>query len=378
MSDRGKPGQKDFFPLLEGKSNWDEWKQHLEVLMNAKHSSLLKIITGVERRPEEIVAAAAAIEAMIKEDTETAVQEAHNTTSRSLNTTGPGDNVSPSATSTTTFTTKSEKYQTEWDVNNKMALAYLASTVNDGMSHHIGERKTAHEVYESLREACEVGTPLSSCLKSIRWSTYKYEAGKSFVDFLNKWQYYLAELQQAYPADQQVPPLFCFHTFISAVSHNPACVPWLNTLSLDGKGYHEHELDVLYNKFWAAESRRLGLDRERTDTSTATHSSSFRDIAFRDANSNNMRKDESYCAIHKRTGHSTKDCYSNPKKKANRRNRNRPHQYGSNHSKSQTTSPDTSQKKTPINSAEERKFHAYLSDEDDEPCATDLLRMAHP
>jgi hypothetical protein len=375
MSDRENHGKKEFFPLLEGKSNWNEWNQHLEVVLNAKHKSLLRVITGVDKRPEEIVAAASAIEAMIKEENASATQATHNTPS------GRWDTASDSATRppTSTFIAKSQRYQTEWDKENKMALAYLASTVNDEMSsRHIGAGKTAHEVYESLREVCEVGTPLSPCLKSIRWSTYKYEAGQSVAEFLTKWQYYLAELQQAYPINQQIPPLFCFHTFIAAVSNNPACIPWLNTVSLDGKGHRKIELDVLFKKFREAESRRLRLEREQTETSSASHTSAPRDDRFR-APSKTMTKgpSQAWCAIHKRLGHSTDDCFSNPRNNLNRRNKNRLNQSVSNRSKSQAPSSPLTQKQTPINSAEERTHHPYLSDEDDEPRGTDLLSM-HP
>lgn len=68
-------------------------------------------------------------------------------------------------------------------------------------------------------------------------------------------------MQGAYPRNQQVPAYHAIHVFMHAVSANPTCQLWLNTVSIDDKVSPKRSLQVLYRDFIASEGRRLGNDR---------------------------------------------------------------------------------------------------------------------
>ncbi|KAJ5366575.1 hypothetical protein N7541_000516 [Penicillium brevicompactum] len=360
--DRFESDNSPFFPILEGRSNWKEWNQHLEAVLGAQDSNLLEVITGVEKRPEDIVAAAAAIETMIK---------AKLPISKEPQTLSPGDllgdtpdfeKLPPSAVSSPVSVARGKKHQTIWEAKNKMALGYLTSTIHDRMSHHIVKGRTAHEVYESLREVCEDSSLLSPCVKSIRWTSYKYQPGESFSNFLNKWRYYLAEVRACYPSDQQVPPILCYHIFIGAVSNNPACVPWLNTLSLDRKTFQEHDLITLYTEFLTAESHRTGRDIDRPSRQSSSGTSNmppfYTDRGGLHESKYSRKEEDPWCAIHKRRGHTTKECWSNPRNPLSRKSN-----VSSGQSGPQVGSQVKPQPLRPAVSNNEKHFHAYLSDD---------------
>ena len=359
MSTHDRPGQSSFLPILEGKSNWDEWKQHLEVVLGAKHINLLEIITGVEKRPEDIVAAAVAIEAMIRPK-EPLGSHSHEAAPQSSNPSLPCQ-----AASSTSSPPDSEKpYQARWEARNKLALGYLTATIHERMSHHVVKGRTAHEVFESLREVCEDSSRLSPCLKSIRWTSYKYEPGQNAGDFLHKWRSYLAEMRASYLPGQQVPAIFCYHVFIGAVSNNPGCIPWLNTLCLDRRGFQEQELVAVYESFLTAESRRLGRDlvSHRAPVSAApTRAFPLHDRRVPPERKIFPKKDEDdpWCAIHKCKGHWTNDCWSNPKNPFCRKPNTT---FGANSFGS--ASGSKAQSLRPAVPNNEKEFHAYLSDDE--------------
>lgn len=379
MFSRERPGQTSFLPILEGKNNWIEWKQHLEVVLGAKDINLLDIITGVEKRPEDLVAAAAAIEALLKDEEPTmkALWEFSSPSSFSSPVSTDG---TPSSSSSSSPPASGKDYQTKWEAKNKMALGYLTATVHEKLSHHIVKGKTAHEVYESLRAACEEKAVLSPCIKTIRWISYKYEPGQSAADFLHKWRFYLDEMRATYASAQQVPPLLCFHVFIGAVSNNAACVPWLNTLFLDRREFQEHDLNALYANFSVAESRRTGRNlgpQNGALPSASRHASPFYGERRPQEYSRvfTKKEDDSWCAIHKRKGHTTKDCWSNPRNSLNRRPNTMSTKNG--HHQGSTSKGQPLKPAIPNN---EKDFHSYLSDDEgsDNLPAPDCHRMRFP
>lgn len=377
MSGHETPSNSPFLPILEGRSNWKEWNQHLEAVLSAEHNNLLDIITGVEKRPEDIVAAAASIESMIKEKLST----------KGPNSPLPSDTLEKAAPfeglpalalpSLEPAATMGKQYQATWDAKNKLALGYLTSTIHERLSHHVVKGRTAYEVYESLRAVCDDNNLLSPCLKTIRWTSYKYIPGQSFSTFLQKWRYYLAEMRASYPPDQQVPLILCYHIFIAAVSNNPACVPWLNTLSMDRTSIQEQDMATLYTEFLAAESRRTGRYIEqpsRPSPSVASHLQSLhidRGSSQGTKGFYSKKEEEPWCAIHKRRGHTTKDCWSNPRNPLSRRPNILSSQPGPS-----LGSPVKAQPLRPAVPNNEKDFHSYLSDDGAGPRpATEPRRM---
>lgn len=334
--------------------------------MNSNDSNLIDITTGVEKRPEEISPTPSATEQMMKTQRQSAINDLQGIVIHSMpNSTVPAIGSSPALNSPPASIAKDSTKQKEWDTNNKMALRYITSTISKQMLHHVGKDKTAHQVYESLRKACEEEIPLTPCLKSIRWASYRYQVGQSPTEFLGQWRSYLAEMRDVYPVNQQVSPLFCCHSFVGAVSNNPECIPWINSLSLDFKDCHESDLNRLFKDFLAYESRRSRLGSEPHGgriprNSSFSFASQGKQSRTLNAHGSIYKKEaDLWCAIHKRKGHATNDCLSNPSNPFRRKVKTSTTQ-----PQSQPRTPATGQQKKPVVPNNEKTLHKYLSDED--------------
>lgn len=335
-------------------------------MLNSNDNNLIDIITGVEERPEDISPTPPATEQMTKQQSQSAINDLQGIVIHSMpNSTVPAVGLSPAPTSPPASIVKDPANQTEWDMKDKMALKYITSTISDQMLHHVGKGKTAHQVYESLHRACEGEIPLTPCLKSIRWASCRYQVGQNPNEFLGQWRSYLAEMRAAYPVNQQVSPLFCCHSFIGAVSNNPECIPWINSLSLNYKDCQEDDLNRLVRGFLIAEARRSKHSSEQhggrrpSSSSLSFASQGKQSRALNDHGSTNKKEADSWCAIHKRRGHTTADCFSNPSNLFRRK------------VKTSTTQPQlqpksaaTAQQKKPVVPNNEKYFHLYLSDAD--------------
>ncbi|OQE22844.1 hypothetical protein PENFLA_c012G08708 [Penicillium flavigenum] len=100
--------------------------------------------------------------------------------------------------------------------------------------------------------------------------------------------------------------------FLHAVSNNPACQHWLNTVSTREHWSYDTNLHYVFGDFIASEGRRISNDHRLEQQASSN-------IASADKNKGNKDKKQTkivYCPFHKmETKHKPKECFLNPNSK---------------------------------------------------------------
>jgi hypothetical protein len=141
----------DLVPSLKGEANWEVWKKCIEIALNGKDLSYWPLLTGLDKRPENLPG-------MENANAETTDEE--DADDDPISTPGPTTSTATTTataqpTSTKAAITKRKKAQQEWDLKNAVVLAYVASYLDVTMLVYIRRRRSAAQVYEELRSLCE-------------------------------------------------------------------------------------------------------------------------------------------------------------------------------------------------------------------------------
>ncbi|KAJ5124498.1 uncharacterized protein N7515_008323 [Penicillium bovifimosum] len=331
MESRGGPSSikfSDLVPTLEGETNWEAWKQCMEIGLNGIDLTYWPLLIGQNERPSNLPGMEEAADNEFFDDSVTEIIDDDTPTS------------APTATSAATITqpaakkadiTKRKKLQQAWDQKNAIVLSYLALSLDATMKVYIRRGNTAAQVYEELRSLCEAKTFFTVGNKVTEWATWKYKPGIKPEEFVTKWRHLLTEMQEAFPVKQRVSPLYAIYMFLHAVSNNTACQHWLNTVSIREDWSYDKNLHNIFGDFIASEGRRIGNDLQLQQQASSNVASVDEKKKKKKEKSNdkddrvNKRQKTQYCPFHKReTQHKAKDCFLNPKRKAESANNAEP------------------------------------------------------
>ncbi|KAJ5497613.1 Reverse transcriptase RNA-dependent DNA polymerase [Penicillium fimorum] len=309
MADRhgaSEPKFSDLVPNLKGESNWELWKKGMRIALNGKNLTYWGILTGLETRPTDLPGTPSD-QSLGQEDEEDPIHPSTSSTSTSR---------APSATAIR----NRRKLQEEWDQKDAIILTYVASAMESSMKVYIQPGATSAQVFNELRELCEAKTFFLVSNKAIKWVGWKYKPGVKPEEFVTKWRQLFSEMQEAYPANQRVSPLFAIHMFMNAVSSNAAAQHWLNTVSIREDWSYDHNLHHLFGDFIASEGRRLGnasQQQSQPQQQASSNAASTDKKKKKDSKSKDSKeKKQIYCPFHKKhMGHKPTDCFLNPKNK---------------------------------------------------------------
>ncbi|KAJ5251874.1 hypothetical protein N7489_002284 [Penicillium chrysogenum] len=316
---RGGPSNpkfSDLVPSLKGESNWEIWKQYMEIALNGIDPSYWPLLIGQDKRPTNLPG---------MEDSEVEFEDAVT----EIDDDTPAHPTAAFATQPTQPTTtkaaiaKRKKAQQAWDQKNAIVLSYVASSLDATMLLYFRGGNTAALVYEELRSLYEGKIFFSIRNKVTKWATWKYKAGTKPEEFVTEWRHLFTEMQVALPIEQRVSSLYAIYVFLHAVSNNTACQHWLNTVSIHDDWSYDKILHNIFGVFIASEGRRIRNDGQLQKQQASAN------IASADNNKKKKKKDnpkgekeedkqtkKQYCPFHKReTIHKPKDCFLNPKKK---------------------------------------------------------------
>ncbi|OQE67761.1 hypothetical protein PENNAL_c0161G01048, partial [Penicillium nalgiovense] len=317
----------DLVPTLKGESNWEQWKQCMEIALNSIDLSYWPLLIGQDKRPPNLPGMEDSdYEAF--EDTVTEIIDDAPSASASASASAPAAPSTQPATKKADIT-KRKKAQQAWDQRNAIVLSYVASSLDSTMLVYIRRGNTVTLVYEELRTLCEAKTFFSVGNKVTKWATWKYKPGMKPEEFVTKWRHLFTEMQEAFPIKQRIPSLYAIYMFLHAVSNNTACQHWLNTVSIRDDWSYDKNLHNIFGDFIAFEGRRIGNDRQLQQQQQASSNVASADTNKKKKKDKSKSKDDSkdkdnkdnkpktqYCPFHKReTQHKAKDCFLNPKKK---------------------------------------------------------------
>jgi hypothetical protein len=101
----------DLVPSLKGEANWEVWKQCIEIALNGKYLSYWPLLTGLDKRPENLPGMENAnTEATDEEDADDDPISTSDPITSTATTTATAQ-----PTSTKAAITKRKKTQQEWD-----------------------------------------------------------------------------------------------------------------------------------------------------------------------------------------------------------------------------------------------------------------------
>ncbi|KAJ9481428.1 hypothetical protein VN97_g12047 [Penicillium thymicola] len=331
------PKFSDLVPSLKGESNWESWKQCIEIALNGIDLSYWPLLIGRDERPANLpgMEEEAEFGDTVTELDDDAFTTASFTSASSTSTTQPAAQLAAQPASKTAMA-KQKKAQQAWDQNNAIVLSFIAASLDANMLVYVKRGNTAAMVYEELRALCEAKTFFSVGNKAIKWAAWKYKPGIKPEDFVTKWRYLFTEKQEAFPAKQRVSPLFAMYMFLHAVSNNTACQHWLNTVSIRDDWSYDKNLHNIFGDFIAAEGRRIGNDRSHSqpqqqassNVASSTRKKGFKDKSFdkgkgkgKERSTSRQQKEDDdrtlyHCSYHDRPStHKPADCFLTPKNK---------------------------------------------------------------